>query len=78
MLAMRLNLFHFFKCVCSCRLSAKTISYDEKLEQTTFDFSDTLAAQTKATLSIKYTGSINDKLAGFYRSEYKNKEGETK
>jgi len=47
-------------------------------ETTTFGFEDTLKSGTKAQLSLKFTGILNDNLAGFYRSTYKNKAGETK
>jgi len=33
-----------------------------------------LSAGTEPILNIKYTGIINDKMAGFYRSSYKDKE----
>ena len=30
------------------------------------------------TLTIKYVGQLNDKMAGFYRSSYVDEKGETK
>lgn len=47
-------------------------------ETTTFGFQDALKKGDKAQLHIKFTGILNDNLAGFYRSSYKNKAGETK
>lgn len=47
-------------------------------ETTTFGFQDALKKGDKAQLHIKFTGILNDNLAGFYRSSYKNKEGQTK
>jgi len=32
----------------------------------------------KAKLSIKFTGTLNDRLLGFYKSQYKDKKGKTK
>lgn len=55
-----------------CKLNEKThvleVTVDEEL-----------AAGTKAELVIDFVGEINDKMAGFYRSSYKDKEtGEKK
>lgn len=44
-----------------------TISYDEDSQTTTFKFDAPLAANR---LHIKFTGDLNDKMAGFYRSSY--------
>ncbi|PQK14315.1 hypothetical protein BB8028_0004g12450 [Beauveria bassiana] len=52
-----------------------TVSSDEKKQVTKFDFKGTLAKGSKAQLEIKFTGILNDKMAGFYRSTYKNKDG---
>lgn len=52
-----------------------TVSTDEKKQVTKFDFQGTLAKGSKAQLEIKFTGILNDKMAGFYRSTYKNKDG---
>jgi len=38
-------------------------------------FGKELTAGSKAQLSIKFIGELNDKMAGFYRSTYKNKDG---
>jgi aminopeptidase N len=45
-----------------------TVTYDETKEQATFTFANPLPAG-KVTLSIAYTGILNDKLRGFYLSK---------
>lgn len=52
-----------------------TLTTDEKKQVTKFDFQGTLPKGSKAQLEIKFTGILNDKMAGFYRSTYKNKDG---
>ena len=47
-----------------------TVSYDDAKEQATFTFPQTLPAG-KVTLTISYTGILNDKLRGFYLSKTK-------
>ncbi|EAN79326.1 aminopeptidase, putative [Trypanosoma brucei brucei TREU927] len=49
-------------------LPAESISLDKTGMKATFSLHK--AFQGEATLSIDYTGIINDKLAGFYRSKY--------
>ncbi|MGA3373821.1 MAG: M1 family aminopeptidase [Terracidiphilus sp.] len=44
------------------------VTLDEKKEQATFTFPEKLPAG-KATLTIRYTGILNDKLRGFYLSK---------
>ncbi len=50
------------------RVPAK-IFPDEKAETATFEFGDSLATGP-ATLSIDFTGTLNDQMRGLYRSEY--------
>jgi len=45
-----------------------TVAYDEGKQQATFTFANPLPAG-KVTLSIAYTGILNDKLRGFYLSK---------
>ena len=54
-----------------------SISIDEKLETTTLDFGKTLS-QGAAQLEMKFKGILNDRLVGFYRSEYQDTEGQTR
>ncbi|CAN8099109.1 unnamed protein product [Discula destructiva] len=51
------------------------VSYDEATQVSKFDFSDVVPKGTKAQLEIKFTGQLNDKMAGFYRSTYKKEDG---
>ncbi|KAL2022807.1 hypothetical protein VTK56DRAFT_4623 [Thermocarpiscus australiensis] len=55
--------------------SSPSLSYDEAKQVTTFDFDNAVAKGSKAQLEIKFTGQLNDKMAGFYRSTYKNPDG---
>ena len=56
--------------------SSPTLSFDEDAQTTKIDFSETIPAGTTATLYHKFTGSLNDNMAGFYRSSYKGKDGQ--
>jgi len=48
---------------------SQNISYDEKLETATMLFEKTIqVSETK--LKLKFTGILNDKMRGFYRSKY--------
>lgn len=55
--------------------SSPAIKYDEAAQVTRFDFDGLLAKGSKAKLEIKFTGQLNDKMAGFYRSTYKRADG---
>ncbi|KAL8682743.1 MAG: hypothetical protein Q9186_001254 [Xanthomendoza sp. 1 TL-2023] len=50
---------------------ASAISHDEKTQRTTFSFSNELPASEAARLQINYSGTMNNTMAGFYRSKYK-------
>ncbi|KAH7117766.1 peptidase family M1-domain-containing protein [Dendryphion nanum] len=52
---------------------AKNITYDEKRQRATLDFGDKFQFSGEAVLSIKFEGTINNIMAGFYRSKYKPK-----
>ncbi len=54
-----------------------SISLDEESETATLDFGRTLA-QGPAQIDMKFTGILNDRLVGFYRSEYQDAEGQTR
>ncbi|KAI9831082.1 MAG: hypothetical protein M1826_003980 [Phylliscum demangeonii] len=47
------------------------ITFDESSQRVTLKFHDALSASTTATLKIRFTGTINNVMAGFYRSKYK-------
>ena len=55
--------------------AASSITYDEERQTASLGFSQNIAAGA-ATLDIVFTGVLNDRLHGFYRSEYTNPEGE--
>lgn len=53
-------------------------SFDEEKQTVTFQLASELAQDSKAELSLKFTGILNDKMAGFYRSTYTDENGETR
>ncbi|KAL1998632.1 hypothetical protein VTN02DRAFT_5868 [Thermoascus thermophilus] len=54
------------------------VSYNKDSHVLTLKFADTIPAGSKAQLKHTFTGYLNDNMAGFYRSSYKGKNGETK
>lgn len=50
--------------------------FDTEKQTVTFHLSSQLSKDSNATLSLKFTGELNDKMAGFYRSSYTNASGE--
>ncbi len=56
---------------------AHSISLDEDTETATLDFGQTLSPGP-AQLEMEFAGILNDRLVGFYRSEYQDTEGETR
>src|SRR3989304_9164718 len=55
----------------SLEFESQNISYDEKLETATMLFEKTIQV-SEAKLKLKFTGILNDKMRGFYRSKYKH------
>ncbi|KAH9882917.1 hypothetical protein J1614_000283 [Plenodomus biglobosus] len=53
--------------------SVKHVSYDEKRQRVTLDFGQKIDYKGEAELEIKFEGTINNIMAGFYRSKYKPK-----
>jgi len=51
------------------------LAYDQQTQTTKVVFGQKLAKGSKAKLEMKFTGTLNDKMAGFYRSTYKNTDG---
>jgi aminopeptidase 2 len=51
--------------------------FDAEKQLVTFKFADHLAQGSKAKLYLRFTGELNDKMAGFYRSSYRE-DGKTK
>ncbi|KAF2764464.1 hypothetical protein EJ03DRAFT_385927 [Teratosphaeria nubilosa] len=58
--------------------SSPTLSYDDDSQTTKVSFDQTIPAGSKATLFHKFTGTLNDNMAGFYRSSYKDEKGNEK
>jgi aminopeptidase N len=50
---------------------ASGISYDAPRQRATLTFSEELPPADQATVTIKFQGTINNDMAGFYRSKYK-------
>ncbi len=50
-------------------IKAQNISYDEKTETATISF-DKIISKGEAKLKLSFTGILNDKMRGFYRSKY--------
>ncbi|KAK3677564.1 Aminopeptidase 2 mitochondrial [Recurvomyces mirabilis] len=58
--------------------SSPNISYDTDSQTTKVEFDQTIPAGSKAKLFHKFTGNLNDNMAGFYRSSYKDEKGSEK
>jgi aminopeptidase 2 len=58
--------------------SSPEIEHNEDNQTIKITFKDTLKAGSDVTLTQKFTGTLNDKMVGFYRSSYKDKDGSTK
>jgi aminopeptidase N len=52
------------------QVAASGIQLDAKEERATFLFSQVLMAGTEGVLNVEFTGIHNDKMSGFYRSQY--------
>src|SRR5580698_4628859 len=53
-----------------------SVSFNDELEQVTFEPADLLPPGA-CTISCRFSGTLNDKLRGFYRSTYTGLDGET-
>ena len=53
-----------------------TVSFDDELEQVAFHASSPIPAGP-CTITCRFSGTLNDKLRGFYRSTYTGPDGET-
>lgn len=58
--------------------SAPSVTYHEASQITTISFDQALPAGSKAQVTQVFTGYLNDKMAGFYRSSYQDEDGSTK
>lgn len=52
-------------------------SYDDDSQALTLEIAQDLVQNTTATIRLDYEGILNDKMAGFYRSLYKDEAGKT-
>ncbi|KAL8747884.1 MAG: hypothetical protein Q9190_000270 [Brigantiaea leucoxantha] len=57
--------------------SSPKLTYDQDSQVTTISFDQSIPAGSKAQVVQKFTGYLNDKMAGFYRSSFKH-DGTTK
>lgn len=55
--------------------SEPDVSYNEDSQTTKVSFQQIIPKGTSAKLEISFTGQLNDKMAGFYRSSYKSADG---
>ena len=61
----------------SGKVQSASVTFDSENEQARFSFAAEIALGT-GELSIEFTGILNDKLHGFYRSTYKGADGKDK
>lgn len=52
-------------------IQASKITYDDKSQRATLGLSEELKGPSKATLAVQFSGTMNNVMAGFYRSKYK-------
>lgn len=57
--------------------SSPELTYNETTQTTKVAFEKVIPKGSKAQLVMQFTGELNDKMAGFYRSTYKNADGST-
>lgn len=57
--------------------SSPTISHDDDSQTTKVSFDQTLSKGSKAKLTMTFSGTLNDNMAGFYRSSFKAVDGST-
>ncbi|MHB8573821.1 MAG: M1 family metallopeptidase [Dehalococcoidia bacterium] len=66
---------HTAELTANGRKHAATVSLDEATERAVLTFTDEIPVGP-AQLRLTFTGVLNDKLRGFYRSAYRNEQGE--
>ncbi|CAG8558805.1 9973_t:CDS:10 [Ambispora gerdemannii] len=59
-------------------INALHISYNKEKQTVTFTFPSEVQAGTSAILHIDFTGTLNDRMCGFYRSSYTDATGNKK
>ncbi|KAG0214740.1 hypothetical protein BGX33_001857, partial [Mortierella sp. NVP41] len=75
--AKKLNIDRAFVTVGETIHKATSIDADDEKQVATFKFAQTLP-QGLAVLKIDFDGKINNQMNGFYRSQYKDNDGNTK
>ena len=75
--AIELDLINASISTDSNTLSSNEFKYNEEKEQVTINFENTIN-ESNAVLSIEFTGVLNDRLHGFYRSSYEDENGNQK
>ncbi|KAI8639305.1 aminopeptidase [Parasitella parasitica] len=58
--------------------SAIDTQYDETMDQVSLTFGKVLSPESIVVLELDFQGTLNDEMSGFYRSSYKDKNGDTK
>ncbi|EAW10369.1 M1 family metallopeptidase [Aspergillus clavatus NRRL 1] len=58
--------------------SSPDVSINKEKQVATVKFAETIPAGSSAQLKLSFTGILNDNMAGFYRSSFKQANGETK
>lgn len=66
-----ISIFHF----TTIDVKSSKINYDASMETATITFPSTIPTGN-AQLSMNFVGELNDKMKGFYRSKYKDANGE--
>ena len=64
-------------CFSYSAINSSAISYDKEEETVTISFPSPLP-MGNGQLSMDFTGELNDKMKGFYRSKYTGTDGEEK
>ncbi|KAJ1964057.1 hypothetical protein GGI12_001670 [Dipsacomyces acuminosporus] len=59
-------------------ISATSITVDNKRERAQLVFGETLTSGSEATLTLTFSGILNDLMTGFYRSPYTDADGNSK
>lgn len=73
-----LSLFHVLSSLfVLLAVNPSDISYNKEEETVTISFPSTLSLGS-GQLSIDFTGELNDKMKGFYRSKYTGADGQEK
>ncbi|KAI9818054.1 MAG: Aminopeptidase 2 mitochondrial [Pycnora praestabilis] len=58
--------------------SSPELTYNKDTQTTTISLGKTIPAGRKVQLTQSFTGTLNDNMAGFYRSSWKDNDGKTK